>query len=446
MRESERTIAVATLGCKVNTYDTDALLTLFAEKGYTTVDFGERADIYVINTCAVTNISSRKSRKLVRRAVAANPGAVVVVAGCYAQTSPDEAAAIEGVSIVIGTGDRALIVEAVENFRYGNGVQVYKIVADGQFDEPSTGGAAAEAGHEEFMGGRFRKRAYLKVQDGCDNFCSYCIVPHARGRARSRNFAGAISEARALAAEGRKEVVVSGIHVASYGKDIGNVGLADLLQALHGINGIERLRLSSVEPTLITDEFITLMRELPKLAHHLHLSLQSGSDKILAAMNRRYTTAEYARAVAALRKAFPDIAVTTDMIVGFPGESEGDFADSLAFVESLDLSRIHVFRYSQKKGTSAAAMPNQISSTEKAARADEMSRLGEKLANKFVASQIGKVLEVLYESEVDDGIYEGYSGNYVAVRRRSDKDIRNRILPSEIVSAHGDIALTYCNN
>ncbi|MCL2852626.1 MAG: tRNA (N(6)-L-threonylcarbamoyladenosine(37)-C(2))-methylthiotransferase MtaB [Defluviitaleaceae bacterium] len=445
MKVSDITVAVATLGCKVNTYDADALLALFIERGYSVVGFGERADVYIINTCAVTNISSRKSRRMIRRARKTNPQAIVVAAGCYAQTAPDEVSAVEGVSIVIGTGDRAKIVEAVEGYRSGSGVERYMLDERRFFDETGTEGTVQGSLAEDSESGReSRTRAYIKVQDGCDNFCSYCIIPYARGRARSRELSVAVAEARALAAAGRKEIVVSGIHVASYGKDIENVGLADLLRALHDVEGIERLRLSSVEPTLITESFIALMRELPKFARNIHLSLQSGCDKILTAMNRRYSAAEYADAVSSLRRGFPEVAVTTDVIVGFPGETDGDFSETFEFVKRQRLSRLHVFPYSPKKGTFAADMQNQVSDAAKAERAQIMIDLGRSLASEFAARFVGQTLDVLYETRQDDSdIYHGYAGNYITVYARSEHDIRNTITPSIIVRTLDDAAYTY---
>jgi len=429
-----RTIAAATLGCKVNTYDTDALLSPFINNGYTVVDFENIADVYIINTCAVTNISSRKSRQLIRRARKANPEAIVVAAGCYAQIAPDEVGNIEGVSIVIGTNEAANILEIVEGYQRESGVALHISCV-------STSIEYTEAPSESFSAPQESKtRAYLKVQDGCDNFCSYCIIPYARGRARSRELDNAISEAHELTARGYKEVVVAGIHVESYGKDTGSTDLTELLQALHNVDGIERLRMSSVEPILITPEFIALMHRSPKLARHLHLSLQSGCDKTLMAMNRRYSTANYAAAVAELRKNFPDIAITTDIIVGFPGETDEDFAQSLEFVRQQQFSRLHVFQYSPKVGTVAATMPNQISSEAKAERAQRMIALGNQLANNFATQFVNKTLDVLYESEIDTGIYEGYSDNYISVRTQCHHDIRNSIIPTTISHTEGETA------
>jgi len=431
-----KTIAATTLGCKVNTYDTDSLLAPFIADGYMVVDFEEVADVYIINTCAVTNISSRKSRQMIRRARKANPKAIVIAAGCYAQTSPDEVGNIEGVSIVIGTNEAANIFEIVERYRQGYGVTQH--VSGVQDSTEYTAGASPRPTFDTSQ--ESKTRAYLKVQDGCDNFCSYCIIPYARGRARSRELDSAVNEARELAARGYKEVVIAGIHVESYGKDIESAGLPELLQKLHDIDGIKRLRMSSVEPALVTPEFIALMHLLSKLAQHLHLSLQSGCDKTLAAMNRRYTTEIYATAVTELRKHFPDIAITTDIIVGFPGETDEDFANSLEFVRQQRFSRLHVFQYSPKSGTVAADMPNQVSSAVKAERAQQMIALGEQLANDFAAQFISKTLDVLYESVVDGNIYEGYSGNYITVRAESSHDIRNTLIPSQISHTDGEIA------
>jgi len=434
-----RTIAAATLGCKVNTYDTDSLLAPFISSGYIVVDFEAVADIYIINTCAVTNISSRKSRQMIRRARKSNPAAVVIAAGCYAQTSPDEVGNIEGISIVIGTNEAANIFEIVERYRNEHGlIQHIPKITVGVNPHPTK---YNEVSADSFSVPQESKtRAYLKVQDGCDNFCSYCIIPYARGRARSRELASAIAEARELAARGYKEVVIAGIHVESYGKDIEGASLPELLQKLHDIDGIERLRMSSVEPALVTPEFIALMHRLPKLARHLHLSLQSGCDKTLGAMNRRYTAEIYAAAVAELRRNFPDIAITTDIIVGFPGETYEDFAYSLEFVRHQRFSRLHVFQYSPKAGTVAADMPNQVSSAVKAERAQQMIALGEQLANDFAAQFVGKTLDVLYESLVDGNIYEGYSDNYITVRAECSHDIRNSIIPSQISNTEREVA------
>jgi len=429
-----RTIAATTLGCKVNTYDTDALLAPFIAGGYALVDFEAVADVYIINTCAVTNISSRKSRQMIRRARKTNPEAIVVAAGCYAQTSPDEVGSIEGVSVVIGTNEAANILEVVEGYKHENGLAKHISIVDKSNEYNETSAEFFNVPQES------KTRAYLKVQDGCDNFCSYCIIPYARGRARSRELDSAVNEARELAARGYKEVVIAGIHVESYGKDIESAGLPELLQKLHDIDGIKRLRMSSVEPALVTPEFIALMHLLSKLAQHLHLSLQSGCDKTLAAMNRRYTTEIYATAVTELRKHFPDIAITTDIIVGFPGETDEDFANSLEFVRQQRFSRLHVFQYSPKSGTVAADMPNQVSSAVKAERAQQMIALGEQLANDFAAQFISKTLDVLYESVVDGNIYEGYSGNYITVRAESSHDIRNTLIPSQISHTDGEIA------
>ena len=435
--KTTKTIAAATLGCKVNTYDTDALLAPFTAHGYTVVDFEDIADVYIINTCAVTNISSRKSRQMIRRARKANPRAVVVAAGCYAQTSPEEVGNIEGVSIVVGTGESANIFEIVEGYKSENGVTQHISSVDAAAMYSETNSASFDTPQES------KTRAYLKVQDGCDNFCSYCIIPYARGRARSRGLESAVGEARELVARGYKEIVIAGIHVESYGKDMESGSLHELLQALHDIEGIERLRMSSVEPALVTPEFVALMHRLPLFARHLHLSLQSGCDTTLTAMNRRYTTDIYAAAVARLRESFPDIAITTDVIVGFPGETDEDFARSLEFVRQQGFSRLHVFQYSPKAGTAAADMPNQVPGAVKARRAAQMIALGNELSAEFAARFVGKTLDVLYESAVDTDTYEGYSDNYITVRATCSRDISNCIIPSQISRTEGETAYAY---
>ena len=411
-----KSIAFTTLGCKVNMYDTEAMAELFAEKGYRIVDFDEPADIYIINTCTVTNFGDKKSRQMIRRARRKNPDAIVAAAGCYAQTAPDKVAAIEGINIVIGTKDRSKIVEIIENY---DGRGVLNAVTDIR-------------GEKEFEPLRIsrlanRTRAFIKIQEGCNRYCTYCIIPYARGPVRSRRPEDVISEVKTLAENGFKEVVLTGIHVASYGTDLGNVTLCDIIEQVHEIEGIERIRFSSVEPTIITDDFIERIGRLPKVCDHYHLSLQSGCDRTLKAMNRRYTAEEYRRACEKLRKAFPHVAITTDIIVGFPAESNQDYRESYEFAREIKLSKIHVFPYSPREGTPAAVMKGQIPPEIKNRRSEEMIELSNRLNRDFMSQFIGTEKEVLFE-RAEKGYYEGHTSNDIKVLVASDEDLTNRLI------------------
>lgn len=411
-----KSIAFITLGCKVNMYDTEAMMELFAEKGYKIVDFDDFADIYIINTCTVTNFGDKKSRQMIRRARRKNPGAIVAAAGCYAQVAPDKVSAIEGINIVIGTKDRSRIVEIIENYK---GPEVLNAVTDIR-------------GEKEFEPLKINKlanrtRAFIKIQEGCNRYCTYCIIPYARGPVRSRKPEEVISEVKTLAQNGFKEVVLTGIHVASYGTDLGNITLCDIIEKVHEAEGIERIRFSSVEPTIITDEFIERISKLPKVCDHYHLSLQSGCDRTLKAMNRRYTAEEYHTACEKLREAFPDVAITTDIIVGFPAESDEDFKESFAFAENVKLSKIHVFPYSPKEGTPAARMKEQVPPDVKNRRSEEMLKLSNTLNRQFMSEFIGKEKEVLFERK-EKGYYEGHTTNYIKVLVKSGEDLTNRLI------------------
>ena len=380
-------IAFITLGCKVNLYDTEAMAELFTEKGYEVVDFEEYADVYLINTCTVTNLGDKKSRQMIRRAKRINPNSVVVATGCYAQVASEEVAKIEGINIVIGTKNRSEIVETVENYVAENGVvnNVSDIMGEKEF-EPLQISRLTN-----------RTRAYIKIQEGCNRYCTYCIIPYARGPIRSRKPEEVIEEVKKLAENGFKEVVLTGIHVASYGLDLGNITLADIIEKVHSVNGIERIRFSSMEPLAIDDDFVARMAKLPKVCDHYHLSLQSGCNRTLKRMNRKYNAEQYAEACERLRNAFPNVAITTDIIVGFPDETEEDFKESLAFAEKMKLDKIHTFPYSPKKGTPAAKMKNQISGDVKSQRSKEMIALSDKMNIDFLNNNIGKTVPVLFE-------------------------------------------------
>lgn len=417
------------LGCKVNQYESEAIAELFAEKGYEIVGIDEEADVYVINTCTVTNFGDKKSRQLIRKVKRQNENAIVAVVGCYAQTAPKELMEIAGVNLVIGTKDRAQIVEMVEQYDRANGVEnhVSDIMKERVFEPLSIQKLAN------------RTRAYLKIQDGCSQYCSYCIIPYARGPIRSREPQEVVAEVKRLAENGFKEVVLTGIHVASYGKDRRDTSLLDILKQVHEVEGIERIRFSSIEPNVVTEEFAQTMAALPKVCDHFHLSLQSGCDKTLKEMNRKYDTEKYRQAAATLRKYLPKVALTTDIIVGFPGETEEDFRESYAFAEEIGFAKIHVFPYSPKRGTPAAARKDQLLNAVKAERSHTLIQLSDKMAAEFLADAVGTDAEVLYERAVGDGIYEGHTTNYMKVHGRSEVDLTNRIAKTHITRAEGEM-------
>ena len=396
-------IAFITLGCKVNLYDTEAMAELFTEKGYEVVDFEEYADVYLINTCTVTNLGDKKSRQMIRRAKRINPNSVVVATGCYAQVASEEVAKIEGINIVIGTKNRSEIVETVENYVAENGVvnNVSDIMGEKEF-EPLQISRLTN-----------RTRAYIKIQEGCNRYCTYCIIPYARGPIRSRKPEEVVEEVKKLAENGFKEVVLTGIHV-----------------------GIERIRFSSMEPLAIDNEFVARMSKLPKVCDHYHLSLQSGCNRTLKRMNRKYNAEQYAEACERLRNAFPNVAITTDIIVGFPDETEEDFKESLAFAERMKLDKIHTFPYSPKKGTPAAKMKNQISGDVKSQRSKEMIALSDKMNIDFLNNNIGKTVPVLFE-DMENGFWQGHTTNYIKVLAKSDENLNNKIVDVKLDKIHG---------
>ena len=419
-------IAFITLGCKVNLYDTEAMAELFTEKGYEVVDFEEYADVYLINTCTVTNLGDKKSRQMIRRAKRINPNSVVVATGCYAQVASEEVAKIEGINIVIGTKNRSEIVETVENYVAENGVvnNVSDIMGEKEF-EPLQISRLTN-----------RTRTYIKIQEGCNRYCTYCIIPYARGPIRSRKPEEVIEEVKKLAENGFKEVVLTGIHVASYGLDLGNITLADIIEKVHSVNGIERIRFSSMEPLAIDDDFVARMAKLPKVCDHYHLSLQSGCNRTLKRMNRKYNAEQYAEACERLRNTFPNVAITTDIIVGFPDETEEDFKESLAFAEKMKLDKIHTFPYSPKKGTPAAKMKNQISGDVKSQRSKEMIALSDKMNIDFLNNNIGKTVPVLFE-DMENGFWQGHTTNYIKVLVKSDENLNNKIVDVKLDKIHG---------
>lgn len=416
------------LGCKVNQYESEAIAELFAEKGYEIVGIDEEADVYVINTCTVTNFGDKKSRQLIRKVKRQNENAIVAVVGCYAQTAPQELMKVEGVNLVIGTKDRAQIVEMVEQYDQSHGVEnhVTDIMKERVFEPLSIQKLAN------------RTRAYLKIQDGCSQYCSYCIIPYARGPIRSREPKEVLAEVRRLADNGFKEVVLTGIHVASYGKDRRDTSLLEILRQVHEVEGIERIRFSSIEPNVVTEEFAQAMAELPKVCDHFHLSLQSGCDKTLKEMNRKYDTEKYRQAAATLRKYLPHVALTTDIIVGFPGETEEDFQASYDFAKEIGFAKIHVFPYSPKRGTPAAARKDQLPNAVKSERSHKLIQLSDKMAADFLREYVGQDVEVLYERALEEGTYEGHTTNYIKVRGRSEKDLTNQICRTHVTKAEAE--------
>ncbi|MGI6031252.1 MAG: tRNA (N(6)-L-threonylcarbamoyladenosine(37)-C(2))-methylthiotransferase MtaB [Eubacteriales bacterium] len=423
-------IGFYTLGCKVNQYETEAMEELFRQRGHTIVPPGPDCDVCVINTCTVTGISDRKCRQIIRRARQDNPGCVLAVTGCYSQTHPAQAASIPGVDIVTGTGGRAELPSLVERFLAERRplTQVSDARQHRDFEALSIG---AFEGHT---------RASLKIQDGCDNFCSYCIIPYARGPVRSRPLPEILSEARRLLEAGFVELVLTGIHLCSYGKDTGSE-LLDVLEALDRLPGTFRLRLGSLEPSYFTPERAARLAALGHLCPHFHLSLQSGCDRTLRAMNRHYTSEQFRQSAALLRQALPGATLTTDVIVGFPGETPEDFALSAAFVEEMEFLQCHVFPYSPREGTPAARMSGQIPGDEKHRRAAEMSRRTGLIRCRLLEKQVGRTLPVLFEMFPQGDLYEGFSPEYYPVRVSSPQTLSRQVRQVLITGVEGD-ALT----
>ena len=416
-------MAFYTLGCKVNQYETEAMLELFEKEGYEKAETEDYADVYVINTCTVTHMSDRKSRQYIRRMKKKNPDAIIAVVGCYSQVSPEEILSIDEVNLVMGTNDRKKIVEEVKKIDASRKVStvddIMKVKAFEEIEINKTNG---------------KTRAFMKIQDGCDRYCSYCIIPYARGRVRSRDLESIVKEVENLASNGYKEVVLTGIHVASYGKDIkdSDIKLLDVIKQINDIEGIERIRLSSVEPILFTDEFVEAVSTMDKVCPHYHLSLQSGCDETLKRMKRRYTTEEYKAIVDRLRAAIPNVSITTDVIVGFPGETNEEFDKTYEFLKDIELTHMHVFKYSPRKGTPAATMENQVDPSTKHDRSEKLLQLNEENFNKFGQKMLDKEFNVLFEQKVGDNKYEGLTENYVKVIVESDNDISEQILKVKI--------------
>ena len=412
-KEKKLKVAFCSLGCKVNQYETNAMAQKFLEHDYEIVEFDEYADIYIVNTCTVTNVADRKSRQMLRRAKEFNPQSIVVACGCYAQVAAKELEEIPEVDLIIGNNEKNDIIQIVENHIAQKGAE--DLVSDVMYKLDYV-----ELGTTTYTE---KTRAVIKVQDGCDRFCSYCLIPYARGHIRSRKIENVIEEIKKVVEEGINEVVITGIHIASYGRDFKdkNIGLIDLLEEINKIQGLHRIRLGSIEPTIITDEFVERLSKLDKICDHFHLSLQSGCTETLKRMNRRYTTEEFRAVTKRLRAKFPNAALTTDIIVGFPGETDEEFNITYEFLKEIAFYKMHIFKYSQRKGTKAAVMPNQIDGKVKEERSKKLIELSNENEYNYNKKYIGKQVEVLFEER--EGEYlKGHTTNYIVVKHKTDKD------------------------
>lgn len=427
-----KTVAFCTLGCKVNQYETEAMTEMFVHSGYHIKNFEDVCDIYIINTCTVTGMSDKKSRQMIRRAKHNNPDSIVAVVGCYSQVSPEEVAKIEGVNLVIGTKERKNIVELVEKCSKD---KLITKVED----------ALKNREYEDIWVTTYddRTRAYVKIEDGCTEFCTYCIIPFARGPVRSRPMDEIVKEVERLANNGFKEVVLTGIHIGSYGRDLKDASLIDVIEKVHKVEGICRIRLGSVEPRTLTEEFISRISKLKKVCDHFHISLQSGCDETLQRMNRKYSTDEYYESVKLLRSYFDNPAITTDIMVGFAGETGEEFDKSLAFMRKVGFAEAHVFAYSIRKGTKAEKMPNQVSPQNKDIRSKKMAELCNKMQREFLDNLLGKTLSVLVERNIGDNFYEGHTSNYVKVHIKSEIDLSHQIVEVQIKEQKDGILYSY---
>ena len=424
-----KVVKFITLGCKVNQYETNAMTQKFLEKGYKVIEENnenqeEKPDICIINTCTVTNMSDRKSRQMLRRMKEKNPDTIVVAVGCYAQVAKDELSKIPEIDLILGNNEKVEIVKYVEEY-------IEKNQKISEIEDVMKSREFSDFGNITFSE---KTRAVIKIQDGCDRFCSYCIIPYARGRVRSRKPESIISEITQIASKGIKEVVITGIHIASYGKDfimckdekIRNYRLIDLLEEINKIDGIERIRLGSIEPLLITEEFVERLKKLNKICHHFHLSLQSGCNETLKRMNRRYTTEQFRNIVTILRGAYKDVNLTTDIIVGFPGETEEEFNKTYEFLKEINFYKMHVFKYSPRKGTKAAVMANQVPGNIKEERSKKLIELSNEKEFNYNSQYIGKDVDVLFEEE-KTGVYKGHTQNYIMVYCESKEKLDNKI-------------------
>lgn len=422
--------ALHNLGCKVNAYETEAMQKMLEDAGYEIVPFSDVADVYVINTCSVTNMADRKSRQMLHKAKHKNENAIVVATGCYVQTKEEEALKDLAIDIVIGNNKKHELIDRINAFeKNGENADVIDINDNKQEFEELFIEETAE-----------HTRAFIKVQDGCNQFCSYCIIPYARGRVRSRKISNVIEEVKRLAANGFKEVVLTGIHLSSYGIDCED-SLLNLIKEVHKIDGISRIRLGSLEPKIITEEFVKELSKLPKICPHFHLSLQSGCDETLKRMNRKYTTSEYENGCNILRKYFDHPAITTDVIVGFPGETEEEFNNTKEFLERIHFYEMHIFKYSKRQGTRAATMENQVPEEIKTKRSAQLISLGNKMSKEFRDYYLGQEQEVLFEEKTiinSKEMYIGYTKEYVKVAVESERMLENQLVKGKITGFADD--------
>ena len=428
-------VAFSTLGCRVNVYESEAMAEKFIREGYEVVEASEKADVYVINTCTVTNMGDKKSRQIINRARRLNENSIIAVVGCYSQIAPKEVSEIPGVDVVLGTRNKGDVVYYVNKARDEGKSQVHVegVLKNKKFEELNI---------EEYQD---KTRAFLKIQDGCNRFCTYCIIPYSRGSVCSKDPKKVLEEVNKLAEHGFKEIILSGIHTASYGLDLeGSVNLIDIIDEIEKVEGIERIRIGSIEPAFFTEEVIEKMKGFKKLCPHFHLSLQSGCDATLKRMNRRYTAEEYAASVELLRETMPDVSITTDVIVGFPGETEEEFNETYEYLKRIHLTKTHVFKYSPRKGTKAADMGNQIDGTIKEKRSKLLIELSNKNEKEFIEKFIGKEMDVLIETQVKgkDGVYEGYTRNYIKVQVPCTcTDVTGKIVDIEIEKAENEYGI-----
>ena len=429
-KNSNKKVAFCSLGCKVNQYETNAMAQKFVANGYEIVEFDEYADVYIVNTCTVTNIADRKSRQMLRRAKEINKDATLVACGCYEKVAKEELKKIPEIDLIIGNNEKNDIISIIENHIAQKGTE--DIVSDVMYKLDYV-----ELGTTTYTE---KTRAVIKIQDGCDRFCSYCLIPYARGHIRSRKIENVIEEIKKVVEEGINEVVITGIHIASYGRDFKgeNIGLIDLLEEINKIKGLHRIRLGSIEPTIITEEFVKRLSKLDKICDHFHLSLQSGCTETLKRMNRRYTTEEFKEVTKRLRTKFPNAALTTDIIVGFPGETEEEFNMTYEFLKEIAFYKMHVFKYSQRKGTKAAVMPNQIDGKVKEERSKKLIELSNENEYNYNKKYIGREVEVLFEER--EGEYlKGHTTNYIVVKHKTDKDdLINKIAKVRVSEAKQD--------
>lgn len=413
-------VAFYTLGCKVNTYETEAIWQIFNDKGYERVSFDEQADIYIINTCSVTNKADSKSRKMIRKATRMNKNAVVAVMGCYSEHKYEEISKIEGVSVVIGTENKKQIVDLIEEYLQTKKQIVNVLKLTNKFENIN----ALEFEHT---------RAFLKIQDGCENYCTFCIIPLLRGKLRSRDKLSTLEEARNIVKHGYKEIVLTGIHTGAYGVDLEDYSFEELISDLLEINGLERLRISSIEINQITDKILHTIKNNTKMAHHLHLPIQSGSNSVLKRMGRKYTLDEYIDKINYIRKIVPDIAITTDVIVGFPGETEEEFKETINTINQIKFSQLHVFPYSKRDNTRAARMINQVNEKIKNDRVDVLIKLSEKLNLEYANKFINKPLYYIPETKYDENKLIGHTSNYLKVIINGDENLIGKNLKIEIL-------------